>query len=966
MYKIFFTKREGITLLFLITQVLLAGSLFGQREKINQLKAELLETTDNYARTIIYTNIGAAHRLNPDSANYYNDIAYKLAKENNFEVLQKKTYLNKGLYCFDKALYTEAITWYEQSLAMSNTQEDSLFIGITSNFIGNAYLATNKYEKAMEYYQTSIDILGLLKEESRLMEVLSNSGVLYTRINEYDSALNYYDKALQIAEKLNDTLNIAVSGMNRSYIYLKTGKIDTSLTISNKVIGLVRLLENKYITPILISGTYSNITICYYQKKQYDKAINTAKLALAVCKKHQSNPEAEIEVYEVLAKIYIDQENYTAALNYAQKGLELVLKLDIRDGPIPFYRLLSKIYEASSQYKAALKMERNYIQLNDSLTQLQIEEKIANLEYTAKIEQKEVENALLKEEQKNLAITIQQRTYAIVVISLVLFLLGVIVTQMYFARNKLKQLYQQLKIQANQLKQNSQFKNRLFGNIAHELRTPLTIITGQLNLLSEESKIQSTLQQKVKIARESSLGLLDLTNQILDLTKSEVGSIKRSLFVFQLQDLLNHLYQQFEPIVSKKGMILQFTNKKQSNIELRTDSAKLLTILQNLLTNAIKYNNSEGIIKLDYINLEKAIKITVEDTGQGISKEDLPFIFDRYYQSKNTKISEGGIGIGLAICKEYIQLIDGTIDVHSTPNQGSIFTIQFPKKITTTSSNIPTFEFPKYANAPMKALPRLEKEEAKKEEYVLIVEDNLGLSNYLYELLQEDYRVYFAINGKDALAQIDLQPPIAIITDWMMPIMDGEALVKYLKNSDNLAKIPVLMLTARTDVKEQLSLLRIGVDDYLTKPFDADSLKAHLGHLVEQARQRFSIRKEEQLMNQWEDKLLVFSKKEQNFLKQVEDTVISNLSSFDLTIGKIANIIELSERQLSRKIKQLTKLTANQFINEIRFREAKRMLIEKEYSSVKAIMYSVGFKSEKAFSRNFKKRFGKYPKELLS
>jgi len=598
----------------------------------------------------------------------------------------------------------------------------------------------------------------------------------------------------------------------------------------------------------------------------------------------------------------------------------------------------------------------------DSLDQLQVIEK----RLTTEIKQKETEIAFLKEEKRNQALSIQQKNHIIIVISLLLFLLGIILSQMYFARNKLKQLNQQLKIQAHQFKENSQFKNRFFGNIAHELRTPLTIINGQLNLLSKESQIPSIFQQKVKIAKDSSTELLDLTNQILDLTKSEVGLIKKNLSVFQLQGLLNYLYQQFEPITTKKGIILQFADKEHSSIELVTDTAKLLTILQNLLTNAIKYNHAKGQINLEYSDHGKTIEITIEDTGQGITEEDLPFIFDRYYQSQYTKLSEGGIGIGLAICKEYIQLLSGTIEVQSTPNQGSKFTIQFPKKLATHTSSMPTYRFPELVNSALNILPRLEKGDTKKEEYVLIVEDNLELSNYLYELLHEKYEVYFATNGEDALQQIDLQVPIAIITDWMMPIMDGSELIQYLKKSEKLAAIPVLMLTARTDIKEQLSILRIGVDDYLTKPFDATVLKVHLGHLIEQARKHLHTSKKDELMNQLKTRALVYSEKEQDLLKQLEETIIANLANFDLTLEKIANMIGLSERHLSRKIKQLTKLTASQFVNEIRFREAKRMLVEREYDSVKAIVYSVGFKSEKVFSRNFKKRFGKYPKEILN
>lgn len=955
-------NKRIINYFSLLLPLLLISPLLGQRTSVNQLKVSLSENITEPVKANTYLKLGEAYRfINIDSALYYNARALNLAKENTLDQIHNTALTNKGLFLCEKADYSNALNLLEQSLRMSEERKDSNLVAITTRIIGSVYLRLEEYEKAIEKYQFALEQFYKQGNRKSILNALNNLGALNLNLKKYDKALEYFEKVRISSMEHKDTLLTAIATANIGEVFLNQGKIDTSLVLSRKVIDLIEI--ETY--PLLIVSCLINISKSYSFQKEYEKALTTCEKALAICEKYQLKKHKN-DIYEILAQVFLKLKKYTTSISYAYKGLSFVKSANIRGGELPFYQLLSKAYAGKNQLKEALDMERQYSHLKDSLHQLQIEEKIANLELAAEVKQQVSKNALLREEKKNQTLIIQQRTYGIIVISIGFLLLGIILTQIYLARNKLRKLNEQLTIQANELKHNYQSKNRLFANIAHELQTPLTLISGQLDLISKENQINSNLQQKIQIAKHSSIGLLDLSKQILDLVKSEIGLVKTSVSSFSLQELLNYLFLLFEPIAIRKNITLHFTIPEKENIELVTDVEKLLTILRNLITNAIKYNEAKGVIELYYEHIGDHLKISVKDTGQGIPAKELPLIFDRYYQSQQTQTAEGGIGIGLAICKEYVQLLKGSIEVQSTIGQGSTFTVQFPKKLTIPNEKIPTYEFPQNFTTSFPDLPILKTAKQTNEEYLLVVEDNLELSHYLYDLLDEEYEVYFAANGREALKQINIQPPIAIISDWMMPIMDGKTLIKHLKNSEDLAIIPVLMLTAKTDIKEQLALLRIGVDDYLTKPFDAEVLKAHLNYLIEQANQKNYVSKEEELMNELENKILVFDQKDQNLLQLIELTVIKNLSNFDLTIEKIGDMVGLSGRHLSRKIKQLTKLTASQFVNEIRFREAKRMLIEKEYTSVKAVVYSVGFKSEKVFSRNFKKRFGKYPKDFLN
>ena len=964
------SNRMNKFLFTLIIYTSLSSSLFAQRATINQLQVDLHKTSDDSIKAKLYKDLADIYRpIHIDSAIYYIDSALLIAKKGKIGGdFINKNLIYKGVYHFEKKAYRQALKWTEEGQSLSKDRNDTLSIVLSYMVKGHIYGGMERKEKALDNYQLALDMLLQMGNSDKLRqaEIWFNLSNDYFWSKEYEKALTCYETSRKIALENEDKSMVALASLAIGEVYFQQGRLDTATILFNHVKDSLQvdLQKYTYLGPIITNTTYSSLTKSYLAQAQYKKALLAATKNLAFCEEHELHAN-KIGIYESLAKIHHRLKDYTSATNQIQKGLQTVKKINLRGGELPFYLLLSEVHEAKNQLQDALEIQRKYRQLKDSLNQLQVEEKIANLEYATEAEQKEAENALLTEEKKNQALTIRQKNYAIAAISLGLLSLGFILMQMYMARKKQKQLNQQLATQANELKQNQLFKNRLFGNIAHELRTPLTLITGQLDLISKESPVDLKVQQKLQIAKNTSQDLLGLTNQILDLTKSEVGLVKTTVSNFPLLDLLNYLQLQFEPIAQRKDIALQFTTTDEK-VELSTDAEKLLTILRNLLSNALKYNQAQGRIKLDCKKIGTDIEIVVEDSGQGIPQADLSLIFDRYYQSQQTQTAEGGIGVGLAICKEYIQLLGGTIRVQSTLGKGSSFIIRFPQKMTTNTLNIPKYEFPKYLATTYPELPRLQTANESIEEYVLVVEDNLELSHYIYELLQEEHTVYFAANGQEALQQIDLQAPIAIITDWMMPVMDGAALIKHLKNSENFATIPVLMLTARTDIKEQLAVLRIGLDDYLTKPFDATVLKAHLNHLIEQTRQQLHIRKEDELMNQLETRLLAFDPKEQELLKQVEQIVLKNIASFDLTLEKISQIIGLSERHLSRKIKQLTKLTANQFVNEIRFREAKRMLLEKEYTSVKAVVYSVGFKSEKVFSRNFKKRFGKYPKELLS
>ena len=388
---------------------------------------------------------------------------------------------------------------------------------------------------------------------------------------------------------------------------------------------------------------------------------------------------------------------------------------------------------------------------------------------------------------------------------------------------------------------------------------------------------------------------------------------------------------------------------------------------------------------------ERHLRLMVKDTGRGIHPDDLPYVFDRFYQTQRPKAqAEGGTGIGLALCMEYAKLFDAQLSVVSTLGQGSTFTFEFPKKELlhnlpeeanlvlngkkvealgiSTSSTIPSTS---------QTLQTIVDDEAKgaveSRPHLLLVEDNQSLQDYLHLILEPYYNVQCAENGQAGLTILEGKTtnslPSLIISDIMMPIMDGYQLLEKLKSSDAWRHIPVVMLTARAELADKLKALRIGVDDYLTKPFEEEELLARVANLLENFKERKDwLKNNVELANDSSEPnppSPILSVQDVEWLKELEQVTQDYYQDATFNVERLTELLFLSRRQLQRRIKQLTGLSPHQYIQEARMLEARQLLEDRSKSSVKAVSFSVGIRDVKYFSQQFKKRFGKLPSSYL-
>ena len=512
------------------------------------------------------------------------------------------------------------------------------------------------------------------------------------------------------------------------------------------------------------------------------------------------------------------------------------------------------------------------------------------------------------------------------------------------------------------------FKSKFFANVSHELRTPLTLILGPINSVLKNEQLGNRDFTLLKRAQQSGQELLKLVNSILDFSKMETTKIPIQKKPVALFKLTRRIVASFESYAQQKEIQFTFNYEAEKNLVLLLDEEKLVIVLNNLLSNALKFTPKKGRIAITLTDEEKQIKYVVSDTGNGIHRDDLPYIFNRFYQSiQPNTITAGGTGIGLALSKEYINLLEGHITAESQLGVGSTFTFVLPRKEVLGSLLIKDTK-EKEAVISIPATQSTEKALNKKALTLLIVEDNYSLRNYLLTILAPYYNIIAAENGKIALdiLQNNLEEkqsnstfPNLVISDIMMPEMDGFQLLETVKTVASLKHLPMIMLTAKAGIDSKLKALRIGVDDYLLKPFDEEELLVRIENLLNNVTARLSYLETEQTTPIQEATKL--SQEAVLWLEQVENLVKEKIGNPLFTIPVMASDLAMSERSLQRQLKKITGFTPNQYVQEIKLDKARQLLETKKFDTIAKVAYAVGFSDTKNFSRRFKQRYGKAP-----
>lgn len=535
-----------------------------------------------------------------------------------------------------------------------------------------------------------------------------------------------------------------------------------------------------------------------------------------------------------------------------------------------------------------------------------------------------------------------------------LFTLGIIVAFYRFQLNR-----RLAQAEAKRLRELDQVKTSLYTNITHEFRTPLTIILGMADKVEQAPR--QWLQEGIQMIRRNGQSLLRLVNQMLDLSKLEAGSLPVNMVQGDIIAYLHRLLELFRSYADSKNIKLEFASEQEQFV-MDYDADKVKDIISNLMSNALKFTPEGGEIKLEVGSGKSEgiehIHITVKDSGVGIPAEKLPHIFDRFYQADDSATRKGeGTGIGLALTKELVRLLGGTIEVESKLGKGSVFQVQLPVRNTA-----PLLETTPEVEPAMTASATPEPMTAKKGiaslPQMLIVEDNADVISYLRSCLQAQYRIEVAYNGQEGIDKaIELVPDV-IISDVMMPEKDGFELCRTLKDDMRTSHIPIVLLTARADMDSRLEGLEGGADAYLTKPFNEQELEVSLRKSLE-LRQRLRERYTRDIPISPDDS---FSR-DDAFITKLHRVLEAHYSDEDFNIPALATAMDLSHAQLGRKLHALLDTTPQLYLRHYRLQKAYYLL---KYSdlSVKEVAFATGFSDPGYLSKAFSEEFQQNPRDL--
>lgn len=506
--------------------------------------------------------------------------------------------------------------------------------------------------------------------------------------------------------------------------------------------------------------------------------------------------------------------------------------------------------------------------------------------------------------------------------------------------------------EGKRLKEISELKSNIYTNVTHEFRTPLTVINGMVEEL-ERGKREEVLE-RTHVIKTHSKKLLQIVNQLLQLSKLESQNEDVSFTQGNIISFIRYLVSSHQFMASNKQISLDFESEEEQFV-MDFDSRKLETVLTNLISNAIKFTPKGGSIRVEVQELNTlpppCLEIKVIDNGIGIPEDELAHVFNRFHQVKSDH-SQEGTGIGLALVKELVNVMDGQVSVSSQLKEGTIFSIQLPIHNKASLITEPSDD----SIAPVLPLPPPDQEQA----VVLIIEDSMDIIRYVKGCLEDRYHILVSQNGEDGLAQAFEQLPDLIITDVMMPGMNGFQLCERIKEDDRTNHIPLIMLTARVTMNDRLEGLAKGADAYLVKPFEKKELLIRLEKLLA-LRKALQKKYLEELTNKYGFHPIEDQPRDP-FIEKAEQAILANLSQEDFSVNALADILCLSRSQVNRKIKATTGLSTSLFIRHIRLLEA-RQLLKSSDLSVSEILYQVGFKSPAYFSQVYKNQFGRNPSD---
>lgn len=913
----------------------------------------------------------------PDSAFYYARLSRQLVDKNNFKNLSIDLHSVFGLLFEKTDQYDSALYYYKLALEFKKNHSISdISHSILLTNIGNVYYLKGDFHTTVKYYTDALSLIVGSKHEKHQGLLYNNLGLVHWKLKQNEDGLKYLEKAYEINTQIGSDA-LATTLTNFANIYYEQGNIEKVLEYDSLSLQLNKRNNNKFQMAI----NYNNIGESHAYLRNNAKAREYFFKAIEI-RKEIGHKHGEAKAYINLAALLINEEKYNEADAYLLLALDLADEIKSAELKKNVLYYLKELEYTRADYKKALAYSEEYIDIKDSLYTNAKSRQITELMTKYETEQKEKENLVLKSEAEIQQEVIEKQNLYIILFIIGSFSLVIIIFLAYRAAGlRKKQTVQAeearaiIEKQSTKLQELDRVKGRFFTNISHDIRSPLTLILGNIEqvLLSKESYLTTEDENKLITVNKNGKRLLLMADEIRDLTMLENEKMQLEPVSVNMVSYLGMLVKLFSSAADYKNIRLKYEADNDEPLYFNIDPYQFEKIVYNLLSNAIKYTEDNGEIITTVRKHGDKGEITIADNGQGIPAEFIGYVFDRYYQIPEGKFrSKEGLGVGLTLVKEIVHLHNGEINVESSAGKGTIFTITLPladvKDQQAIVPEIATSTREKYAldldlmdkTTSVKVNLKVPKSSSKTSR-ILLVEDHPEVREYMALLIRENYEVILANNGVDALKQLEKYNIDLVITDLMMPYMDGYELMDHLKNEERFNSIPILVVSARTSQEDKLKVLEKGVNNLLAKPFDKDELISKVANLIDQKEKWDNNTKYAIFLNNDASKTDV----EQKLIQKLEQLVIQRISDSNLTVMDLAEELAASERQVYRMIKKLLGLTPFEYIKEVRLQYVEHLLKHKKVDSSKAAMETIGMTNVTTFANQFKKRFGKKPADYL-
>lgn len=954
-------RKIILTLCFVIATFLLSAQV---RPFLDSLKNDLQVVTDDSLRFRVLDELAWTYRrMNADSALMYGKLAIEQAEILKDDRLTAIAYSTHGVIKMQNNLDDFGIGDLKKSLSFNLKTNDQR--GVSSNFnnLGNAYESMGVYDSAITYYGKSIQIKMETGREESAASTMSNLGLVYMALENAEKAMEYYQKALDIVGEESNRANGIFNNMGIAYS--KLGQSEKARHYLKMAISNLNIEGNE----LRFASTYGNIAESFQDDKMYDSALHYAHKSYDLKKKFGQGLTLTYATI-TLTKVYSELGNHIKAKEYATEAVSIAEQYENPERLSEAIWFLGVAEAGLKNFEKAAMLFQEYTEIREKITSEAILQAAEDAEAKFQNELKEKENQILREEAIIQNQRIRTQTIMIIAAIVIVILLLVIA---FILRNQLalrKKLLQKIETQSAKLKELDQAKTRFFANISHDLRSPLTLILGSLDKITERDYeiLDKESKELLDLGIKNGKRLLYLADEIMDLTRLEEGKINLDLQYVKIVPYLRLLTKMFSSAADIKSIKLKFSSHAEDETTLQIDPHQFEKIIYNLLSNAIKFTPTNGIVDVQLNTDKEYLEVAISDSGSGIPAESLDLIFDRYYQSSAANASQQGVGIGLALVKELVELHGGSIKAVSGDN-GSVFIIRFPFKKSDWISKaiIPERSLDVVTRNSLWMDLQEEKERLQipgiknadpDARAVLIVEDHKELRTYLQSILNSEFRVFLAANGASALELLQAEKIDLIITDLMMPYMDGFELVDHLKKDKTLKKIPVMVVSARTDKKEKLDLISKGAEDVISKPFDKEELMLKIQNIM--SREWDSNKVLTKLYSETAEEF------EKNIMQKMEALIIKRVDDPHLSVLDLADEMAASERKVYRMIKKISGLTPYELIKEVRWQYLENYLKNHKVQTATEAAQLIGMNNVSSFAIQYEKRFGHSFKKVLN